>query len=1379
MISQSLVVAVLPAGVTARGRLRANIHLSPRLSGGQRLSDFPDWLHWTTLVHRHGLSVTLSCGGATATVPAGTGALRPDVWDAIFGHDSLVSPYPATDFGQRLIVSYPSRAAADLVTFTYLLAATAAGPREGGELLLGTLSQLAFRADGESNLDETLSVRRVALWNEQHAPSDVPIEPSAAAPPIRPLTPPAGVRAMAEQFALYHRLPPAPTRPPLPSTPGELAKLIDFHQALTMLSAHPNLLSATGLVLGVELPGSFCPDSPAAGNYLTVQVTAVQPGWDWAAPPVLGTVATAYTRDAASFTAAPATSPADLAAGNVTAGDVLGGFLALTPADFHLVGVDIDGALLKAMALADGLANSVEVRTQFDGLLAALRSSGISLLADARWLQVQQAIQNNEEFEAVLSGQQAGPLTVRDLTRGYRLDIYSDITGSWHSLHRRDGTYRLGDGSVVLATLDEEGFTQLAVVQPAEDPNRPVDPVAESQGIPQPGTDLYINERIARWNGWSLSAPRPGTPLNRDPDPAHALDEDPTVGQSVTTFAMTTSFTAHPGSLPALRFGARYRVRARAADLAGHSVPLSAEAPDSVVAPAGGELLPYFRYEPVPHPVVVLRTLPTAGGSLAELVIRSYNSDPSLDGTPTGDMDERHIAPPRAAVALVEHHGMLDDPPGHLRGDAATYQMAVARDSGQIPAVGDDPIEPGPQLTIPYFPDPLARGAALTNLPQTAPNTDGSISAGTLGYVTGPVIEPRPGSVTQVPFDGTWPARTAFRIRLAEGAHSPAWDDTGRALTVFLQKGQTAQTELSSFVHTKDLDLLGVWDWLRVLFEQAEVFGLQSSDAGPLLNFITAQRGLITRLVLDGSNEFITPSLPVTLTHAVQQPLGLPTWTRLPIVHEPANPVEAAYLSNSFTPVTAWRSPGSHHAVLLGALQINGASTAAVDLEARWIEWLDDLSEPGPTQAQHASHVDRIPLPTLDAGPVAADGSANSRKVAVYVPRIDSLWFAAPFDQLDGVPAPDELAAPLHELSDTRHRMVRYRAVSSSRFQEYFPDLGTVTTRTGPSLTVDVPSSTRPLPPDIRYVVPTFTWDRQATTNTKTEVRGGNGLRVYLSRPWYSSGPDELLGVVLWPGSAAAPPTDAQREADKAFITQWGLDPIWTGGLLGAVPDTSAFPAAVRRAAGLTLQETPQQVDVAGHEVGYDPDRRLWYCDIQVANFAAYTPFVRLALARFQPHSIPGAELSHVALADFAQLAPDRSAALTIDPVDPRRARIVVAGPAPDGPTTALITATVQARRPHVAGDLGWEAAAPADVTVTEDSPAPAQPESVLFSATVNFARRPPPEQFRLVIQEFEVLQIDSPLAGITDKPEFGSRLVYASILPFDYPLDVEAVGDA
>jgi hypothetical protein len=1387
MISQSLSAVILPAGTGPGGMLQASIYLTPRLSGAQRLSDFPDWLGWTGLVRQHGMSFALSCGGATVTVAADTTPLRPDAWNAIFGHDSLVSDYSMPDFSQRLLVSYPSREAAEFIRYAYLSAATATNPAANGRQLQDLLSDLVFRDDGQSNLTAVLSNLRVTLWDAQHSVlEEEPAPPSPAPPPAQapapavvapPLSAPSGTRAMAEQFALYNRLPSAPTRKALPGTAAELAALIDFHQALTALAAHPSLLAATGLALTVQIPGSLCPASPSSGDYLTVQVTEVQPGWAWSLPPTLALPATAYTRGTGTFAAAPATAPGPLAAGTVEPGDILNGFLALTSADYQLIGVDLDGAMLKAMALADSLANA-EDATLADGLLAALRSSGISLLADNRAQQVLQAIQNNQALNATLSGQSAPPLTARDLTRGYRLDVYCDLTGTWHSLHRRDATYRLGGGSVVIKADDEEGFTQLAVVQPADDPNRPVDPVAEAANIPQPGTDLYVNERIARWNNWSLSAPRPGTALNRSPDPARALDPDPTAGQAVTTFDMTTSFAAHPGSLPTLRFGGRYRMRARAVDLAGQGPALTASAPDSVIAPAGGDLLPYFRYEPVPHPVLVLRSVPAAGGSLAQLVIRSYNSDPSLDTVPTTATDERFIAPPRASVQMVEHHGLLDDSAGRPRGDLATYQAIVARDRAQLPAVGSNPIEPGLELPILYYPDPLARGAALAGLPQTAPNSDGTVTAGALVYTAGSAVDARPGSVTHVPFAGVWPDLAAFRIRLAEGQEPPAWDEPGRLLTVLLAKGQEAQIALSSYLHPADLDLLGVWDWLRVLFEQTEAFELQNPDPGSQLVGSTANRGLLTRMVLDGANEFITPSLPVTLTHAVQQPLGLPTWTRLPIVHDPASPVDAAFLANSFSPVTAWRSLGSHHAVLLGALQISGATTAKVDLEAVWIEWNDDLSQPGPTQTQSSSHVERIELGSLTAAMIPADGS-DSRQVAVYVPQIDTLWFAAPFDTLDGVLPPSQLAAPVHQLGDTKHRMIRYRAVSSSRFQEYFPEPGLVTTRTGASLTVDVPSSARPLPPDVDYVVPTFGWHHQVTTNTKTDVRRGNGLRVYLQRPWYSSGPAELLGVVLWPGqagqSANPPPTDAQREGCKTIITQWGLDPIWATGSLIPIPATSTFPAAVRTAASLSLEESAQLVDVAGHQVGFDAGRQLWYCDIEFDNPTAYAPFVRLALARYQPHSIPGVELSHVVLADFAQLTPDRSAALTVDPADPTSARLVVAGLAPAGPTSSYITATVQARQPGVAGDLGWQPAAPADARVTEDSPAPNEPDSVLFAGTVRFARRPPPGQFRLVVQEFEILPVDPPPASASDKPEYGSRLVYASILPFDYPLNVEA----
>ncbi len=64
---------------------------------------------------------------------------------------------------------------------------------------------------------------------------------------------------------------------------------------------------------------------------------------------------------------------------------------------------------------------------------------------------------------------------------------------------------------------------------------------------------------------------------------------------------------------------------------------------------------------------------------------------------------------------------------------------------------------------------------------------------------------------------------------------------------------------------------------------------------------------------------------------------------------------------------------------------------------------------------------------------------------------------------------------------------------------------------------------------------------------------------------------------------------------------------------------------------------------VAPHDVTYDPERRLWFCDMEVNTGAAYWPFVRLALGRYQPCSTEGAHLSEVVLADVMQLAADRS----------------------------------------------------------------------------------------------------------------------------------------
>jgi hypothetical protein len=1370
MASVALTAVVLPAGTGPDGRLRAAVYLAPRLSGASSLDAFPDWVNWPALISQHGLTLTLACGANSATVAADPGPLRPDIWPAVFPPGSVVGSYPQPGYSQRLVVSYPARDAHAYLKYAYQAAAVSV---LGGQqrLLERLLEPLMFRDGTTSTLDTVLSELRVSLWQAQQgtgiaaAPGSPP--PTAAPAPASPLTPPADTQQMIGQFALYQQMPAAPGRTALPSTAAEFAQLIDFHKALSVLAAHPAVLTALGLVLPVSLPAGLCPDSPAAGAYGTLTVTGLTPGWQWSDPPDLAPVATAYVRAGSSFAAAPATDPAVLTAGSVAAGDVVDGFLALDPAAFSLAGVDIDGALLKAMSLADSVAfaESTPTSSTIEPVLAALRSGGISLLADGRGQQLLAALKDNESFEAALAGGAAPhPFSARDLLRGYRLDVWSARAGRWLSLHRRDGSYQFGDGDAVeLPVADEEGFTQLAVMQPAADPTRAPDPAASAAGAPQPGTDLYVNERVARWNGWSLSAPRPGTPLNRSPDPALAADSDP-ASAAVTPFAMASTFTPHPGSLPTLRFGDRYRVRVRAVDLAGQSLPADAAPDPRFVLPGPDTALPHLRYEPVNPPVLVERVLPGPGGSNAQLVIRSWNGHPSLDTAGTPQTDERHVAPPRAAVQLVEQHGLLDDSSGRLRGDAATYATVVSRDRGQFAAVGNTPLEPGEQLTVPYFPDPLARGAVLSGLPHVPAGTAATAGDGPLAYQAPPDVVPLAGSVTSVSFGPDWPARQPFRIRLADGSGPPSWLDTERVLVVPLAKAETATVPLSCFAGPADLELLGVWGWVRELYGDLQAAALAQGGAGAALVNLAEEFALLTRLTLAGGHPLITPALSVTLVHAVQQPLGRPSWLRLPIVHDPASPAAVPSVENDFWAVTAWRYAGSQATVLLGALSVNGASTAAVDVSATWTEWVDDPAQPGPTRTPGAGAVDRIQLGPLDDGPVFSDGS-QARMVAVYLSEVDALWFAAPFDQLAGATAPGQVAAPVHQHGDTKHRCISYLATASSGFQEYFAGSpGLDFTRTSDPVVVDVPSSARPAAPDVRYVVPTFGWERQESSNLKTEVRFGNGLRVYLGRPWFSSGEGELLGVVLWPQETGQPaPGDADREAAKEIITQWGLDPLWGGGTLTAVPAVSDLPGALRSATALTLEESAQLVDVAGHSVGYDPQRRLWYCDIEFANVTAYMPFVRLALARYQPSSIAGVELSHVVLADFAQLAPDRSASFVLDPAAPAQARLVIGGLAPAGPTQPTVTVTVESRVPEVGADLGWTQAPPTAATVTEDTPAPAQPAAVLWSGTVAFAAVPAAGQYRVVVREFESFQ------PVPAGPP-ATRLVYATALPFDFP---------
>jgi hypothetical protein len=331
-----------------------------------------------------------------------------------------------------------------------------------------------------------------------------------------------------------------------------------------------------------------------------------------------------------------------------------------------------------------------------------------------------------------------------------------------------------------------------------------------------------------------------------------------------------------------------------------------------------------------------------------------------------------------------------------------------------------------------------------------------------------------------------------------------------------------------------------------------------------------------------------------------------------------------------------------------------------------------------------------------------------------------------------------------------------------------------------------VPASARPLAASPVYVLPTFGWQRQTETNVMRSVRFGGGLRVYLRRPWFSSGEGELLGVALWSyESGQLDPAD--RDKFKPFVTQWGMDPIWQTADLSGAPSIGNFPDAAAHDFGVTLEEAaarstigaPGLVDVVGFPPEFDDNHGLWFADLTIDTFTpTYMPFVRLALVRYQPSALLDAKISRVVLADVAQLTPDRSAVVTGDPYHPRRLNVVVSGVAPRGPEPGPdlrpteIQVRVQQRDESVGGDLGWSdaPAETATVAATSDGPVAGQPDLVIWAGGVTFADDPKPGQFRLLVEEREYITSCGPAEAGRTGPQPG-RLIYAETFELDSAL--------
>ena len=181
------------------------------------------------------------------------------------------------------------------------------------------------------------------------------------------------------------------------------------------------------------------------------------------------------------------------------------------------------------------------------------------------------------------------------------------------------------------------------------------------------------------------------------------------------------------------------------------------------------------------------------------------------------------------------------------------------------------------------------------------------------------------------------------------------------------------------------------------------------------------------------------------------------------------------------------------------------------------------------------------------------------------------------------------------------------------------------------------------------------------------------------------------------------------------------------------------------------------------HVAGDDTERKLWYCEMEIDAGPSFTPFVRLALARFQPMSLDGAHLSRVVLADFVQLTANRSASLTRPKKDAKTLNVAVSGQSYSllnnaaGPS--VVEVSLEQRRkdtdPNKADELAFDQIAGSTVALT---PSAGPAGTTVWTGQITIPKELP-DRLRVIIREFE--KFGSTAAG--------RRLVYADAIEIEH----------
>jgi hypothetical protein len=1254
MATQSLLWTAMPNGLNQNKELSISVLVSPRLdadTASPQLSSFPDFVDWPQTLagckftlHFNSQSVSIQGDQVTGRdrVDLSYGKADSAIWALMLPPNTRVKDFVFKDMTAKKVLSYDTAKLALRQALLYRSLAVKADDQ------LPRIASLLSDPAWASLIDDVISVDRAFT-------SDVPdkmgrdiglqftdfiegYKQSGLKKSQQDLAQfqlfhtPLGAQSSQNYQGLSNKPEKSKTqwrstkRHPLP-TAQQLASLYDFHQVVAAMNQYPSLLRRMGLVIDFIVAADRF--TPTLDGLLRVEVSLPKSKSRKVVTrlqDVSPKVHCAY-QDAAFYMLSSQQS-------QVHQVFIKQGLLDINTEHFALIQHDVDSTGLKMMNTARTL-----VRQKLDAVrldptsrkergmgVPALRNAGLMLVQKERAADVEQRFKHaqNLNSEFINAQHKTGSLQLatlphayaEDLNRGFRFDIWDDNSKEWHSLCRRSSEFLIG-GQINLNVVDEEGVVRMAATQSADG---------------QTNSDIVsLHEMVLAWTGWSLCAPMPGKIVDVK-DQVNDQQADVPAG-----LPLKSSFKVVPGSLPRLRYGRRYWLRARAVDLAGNSLPPSPY--DYGAEHVQQNAQPYLRFEPIKAPVLALYQTkagkiegPREGESMQRMAIRSFNHSPDLNKVASTQSCRRYVLPAASSVKDAEVHGMLDKQ-GAM--DSATYALLVNQDKAlsetkipSIPAAIPDPLRPMGETaysvfpqgnSLPYLPDPLCVHIAAR-------------------FFDHPDIS----SSVIIPIDlyaknQRWPHALPFHIELLENSKTkPYYDSDAVTLFVPLGKAERATLRLSVKPEPAALALLGLWHWLSKL----------------------EQRKIKLR-ALDGQHWMFTPWLDIELVHAVQKPLITPVLS-----------------------LQVYREAKRTWAVPQFSTPISLKSTDHADLMARWHE-PSLLQKSAPADLSKIDRAFTIKI----SDPTNYVGKPEHEILKPDLIRAGSKGLKALVDKV-------------HEFEDTRYRRIEYWLDATTRFREYMP--ATILTETvnntlqlsdkqikvqSAAVVNWVPSSAPPPAPEVLYCVPTFRWVRSRSATKQHSLRRGWGLRVYLAGPWHVSGYGEMLAVVL-PGDAAQsddPNTKPSTQPLKNFVTQWGNDPIWLSNFVpGPSPKPSDFPSArfapdptgawlpdfapateadqpqgnfvvnylrhpqIRDPAGSSASSKLKKlVNVAPHDVYFDAERNLWFCDIDIAPKPAYSPFVRLALARYQPVSVADNYLSNIVLADFMILSNDRSLTVT------------------------------------------------------------------------------------------------------------------------------------